>query len=261
MAFSLSSIQRSRSNRPPRVVVYGPHKIGKSTFAASAPKPIVIQTEEGLDGLDVPAFPLAKSFNDVLAAIGSLYSEDHDFQTVVIDSLDWLEPLIWKHTAEAHGKEDLEAFGYGKGYLYAADTWRLFLDGLNALRNERGMAVICLAHHQIKRFDSPDSDPYDRYQIKLHDRASAIVQEWADVIGFANYEVLTTKTEVGFNQKVTRGIGTGRRMLHLVEQPAYQAGNRYGLPSAVDLTWPAFISAFAQSIQPAPQHEPVAQAA
>lgn len=261
MAISLASIQRSRTNRPPRVVVYGPHKIGKSTFAASAPNAIVIQTEEGLDGLDVPAFPLAKTFSDVLAAIGTLYTEEHKYQTVVIDSLDWLEPLIWKHTAEQHGKEDIESFGYGKGYLHAADTWRLFLDGLNALRNERGMAVICLAHHQIKRFDAPDVEPYDRYQIKLHDRASAIVQEWADVIGFANYEVITSKTEVGFNQKVTRGVGTGRRMLHLIEQPAYQAGNRYGLPGAVDLTWQSFITAFAQSMQPAAQPQPAALAA
>jgi hypothetical protein len=31
--------------RPPRIIVYGEHKIGKSTFATSAPNPIVIRTE------------------------------------------------------------------------------------------------------------------------------------------------------------------------------------------------------------------------
>lgn len=244
MAISLASISKSRATRAPRVVVYGPHKIGKTTFAASAPSPIFIQTEEGLDALDVPAFPLAKTFEDVLQAIGSLYNEEHEFQTVVVDSLDWLEPLIWKHTAQQHGKSQIEDFGFGKGYLFAADNWRLFLDGLNALRNDRGMAVICLAHHTIKRFDAPEIEPYDRYQIKLHDRASAIVQEWADVIGFANYEVVTRATEVGFNQKVTRGVGTGRRLLHLTEKPAYQAGNRFGMPESVQLDWPSFINGF-----------------
>lgn len=251
MAINLASLQRTRAQRPPRLVVFGSHKIGKSTFAASAPSPVFIQTEDGLDGIDATAFPLAKSYNDVMAAISTLYAEKHDHQTVVLDSLDWAERLIWAHTAAEHGKDDIEAFGYGKGYLFALDHWKTLLDGLNALRKDRGMAVICLAHHAIKRFDAPDVEPYDRYQIKLHERASALVQEWADVIGFANYEVFTAKSDVGFNKDVTRGVTTGRRLLHLTERPAFQAGNRYGLPDSVDLSWPAFLAAFSAATQPA----------
>lgn len=251
MAISLASLQRGRAQRPPRVVCFGPHKIGKTTFAASAPAPVFVCTEDGLDGLDAVRFPLSQSFADVMESIRVLYEEQHDFQSVVVDSLDWLEPMIWDATAKKHGKPDIEAFGYGKGYTAALDTWREFLDGLDALRNDRGMAVICLAHHQIKRFDAPDTDPYERYQIKLHERAGAMVQEWADVIGFANYEVLTIKTDVGFGNKVTRAMGTGNRLLHLEERPAFLAGNRYGLPATVPLNWPAFLAAFA-SAQPAP---------
>lgn len=245
MAISLASLQRTRSSRPPRLVVYGSHKIGKSTFAASAPAPVFIQTEDGLDGIETTAFPLAQTFDDVMSAIATLYSEQHEYQTVVLDSLDWAERLIWAHTAKQHAKTDIEAFGYGKGYMFAADYWRELLDGLNALRNERGMAVICLAHHAIKRFDAPDIEPYDRYQIKLHERASALVQEWADVIGFANYEVFTAKSDVGFNKDVTRGVTTGRRLLYLTERPAFQAGNRYGMPDSVELSWQAFLAAYA----------------
>jgi hypothetical protein len=245
MAISLASLQRTRSSRPPRLVVYGSHKIGKSTFAASAPAPVFIQTEDGLDGIETTAFPLAQTFDDVMSAIATLYSEQHEYQTVVLDSLDWAERLIWAHTAQKHAKTDIEAFGYGKGYMFAADYWRELLDGLNALRNERGMAVICLAHHAIKRFDAPDIEPYDRYQIKLHERASALVQEWADVIGFANYEVFTAKSDVGFNKDVTRGVTTGRRLLYLTERPAFQAGNRYGMPDSVELSWQAFLAAYA----------------
>lgn len=243
---SLDSIQHGATNLPPRVVIYGPHKIGKSTLAASAPNPIFIQTEEGLDALDVAKFPLAKSFDDVLAAISALFSEPHDYNTVVLDSLDWLEPLVWQYTSKLHGKENIEAFGYGKGYVHASDTWRMFLDGLDALRRHRGMAVICLAHHQIRRFDAPDQEPFDRYLLKLHERAGSMVQEWADVIGFANHESVTTKADVGRDQKVTRAIGTGRRLLHLSETPAFQAGNRYRMPASVELSWPAFLAAFPQ---------------
>ena len=261
MAINLASLQRTRSQRPPRLVVFGSHKIGKSTFAASAPNPVFIQTEDGLDGIDTTAFPLAKTFDDVLTAIGQLYSEQHSFETVVLDSLDWTERLIWSYTAKMHGKDDIEAFGYSKGYVFALDQWKLLLDGLNALRNDRGMAVICLAHHAIKRFDAPDIEPYDRYQIKLHDRASALVQEWADVIGFANYEVFTKKTDVGFNKDVVRGVSTGRRLLHLTERPAFQAGNRYGMPDSVELSWPAFLAGFTKATTSPPTAEPAAKAA
>jgi hypothetical protein len=84
-----------------------------------ADRPIFIQTEDGLGNLDVTAFPLARRFEDVMEAIGSLYTEQHQFATVVIDSLDWLEPLVWQHTARQHNQPDIESFGYGKGYLAA----------------------------------------------------------------------------------------------------------------------------------------------
>ncbi|MFI0399636.1 MAG: ATP-binding protein [Thiolinea sp.] len=243
MAISLSSITKGLQRQAPRMVVYGSHKIGKSTFAASAPNPIFIQTEDGLTGINTNSFPLATSYQDVLDALTVLATEDHGFQTVVIDSLDWLEPLIWSATAAQHKQSDIESFGYGKGYMLALEQWSEFLAALNYLRTSKGMAVILLAHHTIKRFDAPDSEPYDRYQIKLHDRASAKVQEWADVIGFANHRVVTKDTDVGFNQKHTRALGTGERLLYLQEQPSFMAGNRFGLPASVKLDWTAFLAA------------------
>lgn len=234
-SMDLSSIVVNHATRPPRVVVYGEHKIGKSTFAASAPAPIVIRTEDGLAAIQVPTFPLATSYDEVLQAISTLYAGGHPFQTVVLDTLDWLEPLVWTHTAERDGKRDIEDIGYGKGYIKADEYWREVLDGLNAL-NDQGMTVICLAHAEIKRFDAPDTEAYDRYQIKLHKRAAAIIQEWADVIAFARHEIVTVSEDVGFNKKNTRGVSLGTRVLSVEERPAYYAGNRYSLPP--DLPFP-----------------------
>ena len=93
MAFDLSSIKKTRSDLPPRTLIYGEHKLGKSTFASQAPAPIFIQTEDGLDAIDAKAFPLCKKWGDILEAVATLYQEQHEFKTLVIDSMDWAEKL------------------------------------------------------------------------------------------------------------------------------------------------------------------------
>lgn len=237
MAFNLNSIKRSTGIKAPRVMIYGPHGLGKTTFGAGAPNPIFIITEDGLGRLEIDHFPLATAFQEVLDAIGTLYLDDHNFSTVVIDSLDWLDNLIWADIHATHQEKDL---AYGKGAVIAAGYWRQILEGLNALRDERGMAVVLIAHTEIKRFDSPETEPYDRYRPKLQERSSALIQEWCDAVLFCNYRVITKETEVGFNKEVRRGVTTGERLMYTTEKPAYLAKNRYGLPDSLPLSWESF---------------------
>lgn len=242
MAFNLNSIKRSTGIKAPRVMIYGPHGLGKTTFGAGAPAPIFILTEDGLGRLEVDHFPLAASYDDVVGAISTLYSEDHTFGTVVIDSLDWLDNLIWQDINAKHDAKDL---AYGKGAVIAADYWRGILEGLSALRDEKGMAIVLIAHAEIKRFDSPEVEPFERYQPKLQARSSALVQEWCDAVLFCNYKTIVKKEDVGFNREVNRGITTGERLLHANEKPAYLAKNRYSLPDSLPLSWEAFSTAIA----------------
>ena len=240
MGFDLKSISRNDTMSAPRVLVYGIEGIGKSTFAAGAPDPIFILTEDGLGSLDVEHFPIAQSLDNVMDAIGSLYAEDHPYKTVVLDSLDWLEAIIHREMEEKYDAKDL---AYGKGAMIAAQKWREVLDGMNALRNDKKMIVILLAHNTIKRFDSPEVEPFDRYQPKLQERSSAVVREWADAVMFANYKTIVKKDDVGFNKTVARGISSGERMLFTTERPAYMAKNRYNLPDSIPLNWDAFANA------------------
>lgn len=252
MAISLSSISKTqRAAKPPRVVIHGPHGVGKSTLGANAYNPVFLPLEDGLGGIETSSFPILQSYDEVKQALSSLLTEEHDFGTVIVDSLDWLEPLVWSEVCKLHNKRSIEEIPYGKGYIEAAPYWREFLDMLDQLR-EKGMASVLIAHSEIKRFDSPETDPYDRYQIKLHKMARALVQEWADVIGFAQFETAIKKQDAGFGNSKTRGIGTGRRLLHVAEKPAYVAKNRYAMPDTIPLSWDALTSAI-QGPTSAPQ--------
>jgi hypothetical protein len=242
MAFNLDSIKRSTGIKAPRVMIYGPHGLGKTTFGAGAPNPIFILTEDGLGRLEVDHFPLSTNYDDVIGAISTLYSENHNFGTVVIDSLDWLDNLVW---ADIHAKHDEKSLAYGKGAVIAAEYWRGILEGLAALRDNKGMAIVLIAHAEIKRFDSPEVEPFERYQPKLQARSSALVQEWCDAVLFCNYKTIVKKEDVGFNREVNRGITTGERLLYANEKPAYLAKNRYALPDSLPLSWDAFATAIA----------------
>jgi AAA domain len=246
MAISLASLMQSAALLPPRILIHGVAGSGKSTFASHSEKSVFVLTEDGLGVLKVNHFPLARSFDDVIGALAALYSEPHDYKTVVVDSIDWLEPLLWARVCKDNGWGSIEEPGYGKGYVVALDLWRQYLEGLNALRDERGMTVIQIAHTDIKRFDSPEHEPYDRYVIKLHARAAALLQEHSDVVLFANYRVSTVKSDIGFNKKVTRALGSGERVLYTAERPAFLAKNRYGLPDVLPLDWQAFAAAMPQ---------------
>lgn len=242
MAFNLSAISKTKRTRAPKIVIAGPGKIGKTTFASMAPNAIGILTEDGADSVDADAFPLATTLSEVYEAISTLINEPHEFKTVFIDSIDWLEPLVQAHVCQVNGWKNIEAPGFGKGYIAAAEEWRTLLSGLEALRAQRNMGIILIAHDKVKRIEDPMTEGYDSHVLKLNDRASALVLEWADVIGFCGYRVFTTKTDAGFGNKETKATTTGERLLHVEPHPAHCGGNRFGLTN-MPLDWTAFSSA------------------
>lgn len=239
----LPGVTRSTNTKPPRIIIYGSGGIGKSTFGAMAPNPIFLPIEDGLGELEVDHFPLITSYEELLNALAVIFTEDHDFKTVVIDSLDWLERLVWQKVALEQNVKSIESIGFAKGYIFALEYWREVISALDALRDHKNMMVIVISHAQIKRFDSPTCDPYDRYMMKLHDKARDLMFEWADATLFAGYKVHTKSTEVKGGQKIVRGIGDSQRALYTTEAPGWLAKNRYNLPPELPLDFSAFMEA------------------
>lgn len=240
----LDQVQTGRRVAPRRVMLYGTHGIGKSTFGAMAPKPIFIQTEDGLAEINCDRFPLTQAFDEAIQALAELYTGEHEYRTVVVDSLDWLERLIHADVCRQKGVSNIEDIGYSKGYAFALTQWRDFLTGLDALRNDRGMTIVLLAHARIERFENPETETYDRYVPRLHKFASSLIQEWCDEVLFATYRVHTKVNDEGFGRKKAKGIGTGERILRTTERPAHVAKNRLNLPEELPLDWNAYAGHF-----------------
>ena len=228
----LSEITSSRKRVPLRVLVYGNAGVGKSTLASQAPAPVFLCAEEGVSHLDVQRFPAPERWQDVLDAIDQLTTEEHSFKTLVIDTLDWLEPLCWAHVCKLGGKPDIEAFGYGKGYVAAVDAWRVLLGRLERLQSKRGMHVVLLGHAAARDHKDPDLDSWKRWAPKLHSAAADLVCEWVEAVLYATHLAFAKKDGLK-----TRGVSTGERVLYTEWTPGHVAKNRWGLPPQIRLGW------------------------
>jgi hypothetical protein len=241
MAISFETMTSAKaSDLPPRILIYGPEKMGKTSLACEFPDPIFLRIECGPpEGIELPGWDIA-SKDDLYEAIGTLYNEDHDFKTVVIDSVSALErKVIWPHVCDAYpadgGRraEHIEDFGFGKGYKYALKVWEDVIEGLNSLRS-RGMTVILIGHSIVTEFKDPMNTAYSVYDIALQNAdkvsAAARLKQEVDAILFINTDNRAEKEDPTnkLNKRVIAKGGSAR-WIHTEKAAAYSAGNRFGM--------------------------------
>jgi|SRR5437868_704797 len=234
----LSQITTRKRRRPVFGVVYGPPGIGKSTFGAGAPNPVFLQVERGLDQITVPKLPIPKDFSQLYAQIDALEREEHDYRTIVLDTLDATEVLIWQRVCAEGKVKSIEDFGggYGKGYVRAREIWTGLLAKLSEM-SER-FNVLLLAHSHLKTVNDPMlSAAYDLHKIKIHDKSAEIIRQMVDLICFANLDVSVDK-ETNKARK-GRGIFSGDRLLWTGPISGVEAKNRYDMESPIEFSWEA----------------------
>jgi len=234
----LKTVSKGIIKKPHYILMHGLPGLGKSSFAAGSLDPIYLCAEKGTNHLDVSRLEL-NDFDGFLKAIAELRDTKHDYKTVVIDTIDHVEPLIFKEVCKDKSKNTIEDIGYAKGYEFALDYWSKLINGLEELR-ENGMNIILLAHTFVKTFNDPQlAEGYDRYQVKLHHKASSLIIDRVECVLFANYE---TFLKTGDNEK-TKAFGDGARVIYTEHRPAAVAKNRFNLPYKLPLDWEAFATA------------------
>ena len=230
LSITLASLTKSKAVLPPRVQFYGPPGVGKTTLAASFPKPVFIQIEDGTPGgLSIDTFGVLETYEQVSEALKALLMEEHDFKTVVLDTVDSFEPLVWDKTNRANGWTSIEEPGFGKGYAAADEFWSKFLRGLDAVRRTKLMNVVLLGHSDVQKFDPPGMESYSRYSLRVHKRGANLIADEMDVLGFINFRTDIKSEDAGFGKTKSHAVGGGQRWLHVEHRPAYEAKNRYGL--------------------------------
>ena len=259
---TLENYKRKAVERPPKTTIEGEAGVGKSFFACSAPKPFVINTDDGIDEilLRIPdimvadAVPVgdneanAKLYDSIINTLTELAKEKHDRKSIIIDSLDRLETLAHAKVCVEHKLENgIEDLGYGKGFTYARGKIQRVLAGLNYLRDTKDMEPICVCHTQIRTINKPTLEPYDVFTLKLHKNASADIMEWSDAVLFMTFKMIIQKKDTGFGRKDSRAINTGERIILTSGSQGVDCKNRFGLPSEIPAEYGEYHKLIAES--------------
>lgn len=248
-------ITRGRVPTAKRLCIYGPEGIGKSTLAAQLPNAVFIDVESGTNELTVGRLPKPTRWEDIINEIKWAAAHPDELDTLVIDTLDAAEVLAVKYVCVQEGLKNIEAPGYGKGYVFLANEFNRFLRLLDKVI-ESGTNVCLLAHAMMRKFEEPDQlGAYDRWELKLQKKVAPLIKEWADALLFCNYKT-NVITDSKTNSRKAKG---GKRVIYTTHSPAWDAKNRFDLPDEVPLEYAAIEKIFENvpAKQPQKAEEPV----
>ena len=228
-----------------KVGIYGPEGVGKTTFASNFPGVVFIDTEGSTKHMDVARFDAPQELSDVHEQLTWVLGNSEQIGTVVIDTVDWLEKLIFKAVCAEKKIQNIEDIGYGKGYVYAKQKMQQILELLDAIV-ARGVHVVLVCHSMIRKFEQPDEmGSYDRYMLKLNEKNIApIVKEWLDMLLFCNYK---TDVVTASDGKTKKARGGQKRIMYANHSACWDAKNRFGLPDEMPMEYEQIAQLFGEA--------------
>ena len=238
----LSEITTQTKPRPMAAVAYGLPGVGKSSLGAAIPNRVFLidAKEDGIKTLkvsrlvdaDIPVLPPVSRWEEVLAMLKQLATNEHPYKALVIDTLGGLERLCHDYVCRTHfyGDWGEKGFaGYQRGYEVALPEWRLLLNALDDCR-DAGISIMCLTHSIVAPFKNPEGEDYDRFAPDMHRKTWSLTHRWCNMVLFLNYHV-----EISKDGLRAKGRGGQDRVMYTEHHAAYEAKDRSALPNEIDM--------------------------
>lgn len=215
--------------------ICGEAGMGKTSLAATFPKPIFIRVEDGLQAIPADsrpdAFPVLTGPDMLWDQLIALAKEEHDYQTLVIDSVTKLDPMFTEEILKASNAKSLNQAngGYGGGYQALAAMHGRVRKAAAMLNEKRGMNVIFIAHADVETLKLPDADDYQRWSVRLPARSQPPYTDDVDLIGFIR---LVTFIK-GKDDERKKAVSTGKREIICHASASNISKNRFGITESL----------------------------
>ena len=238
------NISEGVKKTPLKVCIYGPESVGKTTLASQFPQSLIVDVENGSNSLNVRRIRCDKSWEELLATVKEIIATPNICKTIVIDTADWAEYLCSKYVCEKYKKQNIDDFGYGKGYTYLTEEFKKLLDLLDEAI-DAGLNVVVTAHAKPRKFELPEEmGAFDRYELKLTKNTAPIIKEWCDALLFCNFKTYVITDEA--NKKKAQGA---KRTIYTTHSAVYDAKNRHNLPDELDMSFDSLKPLFEEPTQ------------
>jgi len=230
------------ANRSLVGTVCGDSGMGKTVLACSFPSPIVIRAEDGLQSIPEAtrpdAFPLlsgADAVEDLKGQLMQLIREDHDYKTLIIDSVTALDRMFVEHIVANDPKKpksiNQALGGYGAGLSAVAALHSSVRKACGVLNTKKGMHIIFIAHADTETMELPDAEPYTRYSLRLNKKSVPYYVDDVDLVGFLKLETHV----IGNEGERKKAISDGTRVLVSYSTAANVSKNRYGITEDLEV--------------------------
>jgi len=231
---SLDRLIQKPADRKPVITICGDAGLGKTSLAASFPKPIFIRAEDGVQAIssaDRPdCMPVITKVEQLWEQLTALIKEDHEYQTLVVDSVTALERLFAAHivaTDDNNPKSINQACGgYGNGLKAVAELHCKLRNYCGHLNTRKNMSIVFIAHAETETLDLPDAEPYNRYSMRLNKQSIPVYLDDSDLVGYIKLESFVKK-------ETKKAVSTGARVLVAHAEASSVAKNRYGIEKEI----------------------------
>jgi len=243
-------------SKPPMITIVGSAGVGKTSLAGLFPDSLFVSLEDGTtvfeswnDDVKPQILDLSQSKSiqsDLLALVKELGTSEHNFKTVVFDSITTLNLMLELEMCKEQGVADVASAhgGYFRGFSVIADQHKKFIGWCDHLRKVKNMAVVFLSHVEIEKIkNSPEeSSEYAVFAIGMYKKSSAMYRNFCDGVYYLTKEKFIvgaeTNRKTGATTKFGRATETGKRIL--VTNGDGKTGyidckDRYGLPSEIEV--------------------------
>jgi len=229
-------INKGKVAQARRILLYGENGVGKSSLAAQFPNPLFLNLENGVGDIECDSTEVLKSYTELLGAL--IECQSTDYATIVIDTIDWAEKLLFSEVAKKNGKETVEDIGFGKGYQRVELFWSSIIDALTILWKQN-RHVILTCHERIAKLKDPEGNETSYWSPDLNDKSSGILSEWCSEVIYLKHKTYTRELDEG-PKKRHIAVGGRERVMVCNKQPAIEAKNRLGMPDELPLSIESF---------------------